>query len=63
MPLPPEQSTLPITHTIHARLTQIIHAQVQKCTTHSAQQTLAQSLQHTTDNVTSNIFTNSMVVI
>ena len=41
------QSTLPIKHTTRARTTQIIYAQVQKCTAHSAQQTLTQSFPHT----------------
>ena len=40
------QSTLPIKHTTRARTTQIIYAQVQKCTAHSVQQTLTQSFQH-----------------
>ena len=38
-----QQSTLPITRTMHACMTQIIHAQVQMCAAHSTQQMLTQS--------------------
>ena len=48
MLLPLEMQRAPLhiyTYTTHARTTQIIHAQVQKYTTHSAQ-THAKSFQH-----------------
>ena len=41
-----KQTTPPVTRTTHAHMTQVIHAQVQKSTTHLAQQMLTQSFQH-----------------